>query len=104
MKLPKRKPTTWAKRIERRTPNKNSWLYQSRYWKSKRESFWTKPENQLCAMCNRPRCKGFTVDHKEPVPIGATLQEFIDFTEVNILQALCPKCNATKTAKDRWKN
>ena len=102
MKLPKRIASYWAKLKPReRKPGINSVHYQSLYWKKKRESFWRKPENQICAHCGIPRQKFFTCDHIKPVPRGCDLNEFILFTEENGLQALCQHCNAVKTAKDK---
>ena len=117
MKKPKRKPTNWAKPKPKteRTPNVNSWLYQKKYWKRKKVSFWSKPENQYCAKCKTPviwvidgktgerRPNGFYCDHVDPVPIGCSESEFEIFTENHKLQALCVHCNAVKTAKDKWK-
>lgn len=98
MKIPKRKKANWQpkKRI-----NVNDSLYQSSYWKNKVKSFWTKPENQICRMCNKPREKYFVVDHIKRIPFGVSLREFIDLTEAGELQALCRECHHIKTQQDR---
>ena len=44
----------------------------------------------------------WTIEHIIPLPVPTDMNTFIEQSHIDNLQPLCPTCNASKTAKDRF--
>ena len=82
--------------------------YLSAWWQHQKAAFYAIPENQYCKgikgngqPCLKPRAKYFQVDHIKPLPQDITFEQFMELSELWMLQALCGGCHVRKTLKER---